>query len=67
MELELRLDERRDVDRLYPSQIPDAVLGTESGELPDGLPVGSAGVGVADVGAEEVAQPRPGFWPRRED
>ena len=66
MELELRLDERRDVDRLYLSQIPDAVLGTEIGELPDSLPVGAAGVGVADMRAEEVAQPRSGFWPHRE-
>lgn len=67
MELELRLDERRDVDRLYLSQIPDVVLGTEIGELPDSLPVGAAGVGVADIRAEEVPHPRPGFWPRRED
>jgi hypothetical protein len=43
------------------------MLRTEGGKLPDGLTVGSAGVGVADVRAEEVAQPRPGFWPGCED
>ena len=42
MELELRLDERRDVDRLYLSQIPDAVLGTESGRTA-GRPPGRLG------------------------
>jgi hypothetical protein len=67
MDLELHLHEPRHMDRLHLSKIPYVVLGTKGGELPDGLPVGSARVGVADVGAEEVAQPRPGFWPRRED
>jgi len=67
MELELRLDKCSHMDRLRLSEIPYVVLGTESGELPDSLTVGSAGVGVADVRDEEVAQPRPGFWPRRED
>lgn len=67
MEFELSLDKRRDVDRLHLDEIPNAVLGTKGGELPYGLAVGATGVGIADVRAEKVAQPRPGFWPRRED
>jgi hypothetical protein len=41
--------------RLHLGEIHDAVAGTEAGELPDRLAVGAAGVGVADVRAEEVA------------
>jgi hypothetical protein len=44
VELELSLDERRHMDRLHLSKIPYVVLGTNGGELPDGLPAGSAGV-----------------------
>jgi hypothetical protein len=43
------------MDRLHLSKIPYVVLGTKGGELPDGLAVGSASVGIADVRAEKVA------------
>jgi len=64
---ELVLDEGGDVDRLDLGEILDAKHSTERGELPDRFHVGAAGVLVADVGAEEVAHPRPGFRSRRED
>jgi hypothetical protein len=46
VQLELCLDEYGDVDRLHLGEIPDAMLGTEGGKLPDGLPVRTAGVGL---------------------
>jgi hypothetical protein len=64
---ELGLDEGRYVDRLDLGQIHDADSGTVGGELPDGFQVGAAGVGIADVGAEEVAHPLAGLWLGRED
>ena len=67
MELELGLDEGRDVDRLRLDEIPDAMLGTEVGELPDCLSVGAASVGVSNMRAEEVAHPGPGFRSLGED
>jgi hypothetical protein len=68
VQLELRLDKTPPhLHWLDLGKIKDAVLGAKSRELPDRLHVGSAGIRVPDVGAEEVAQPGAGFWPRRED
>ena len=53
---ELVLDESRHVDRFDLGEFHDAMLGAKGGKLPDRLPVGAAGVLVADVGTEEVAQ-----------
>jgi hypothetical protein len=64
---ELRFHKRCHMDRLDMSEIHDADLGTESGELPNCLYVGAAFVGIADMRAEEVAQARSGFGPRGED
>lgn len=55
------------MDRLDLGQIHDADSGTVGGELADGFQVGAAGVGIADVGAEEVAHPLAGLWLGRED
>jgi hypothetical protein len=38
-----------------PGEVTNAVLGAKGGELPHCLPVGAAGVGIADVQAQEVA------------
>jgi hypothetical protein len=54
---ELILDEGRDVDRLDLGQILDAMHSAKRGEQPDRFHVRTAGVLVADVGAEEVPQP----------
>ena len=64
---ELHLNKRGHVDRLHMGEIPNAMLGTKGRELPDGLAVGATCVGVADMGAEEIAHPRPGIRSRCED
>ncbi len=61
LSLQLQLDEGGNVDRLDLGEIQDAELGTEGGELPDRLHVGAAGVGIADMRAEEVAHPGSGL------
>jgi hypothetical protein len=67
MGLELRLDERRDVYRLHLGEISEVMLGAEDRELPNGLAVGAAGIGIADVRAEEIPHPCTGFGSRDED
>ena len=64
---ELVFDEGRDVDRLDLGEILNAAYSAERGELPDGFQVRAAGILVADVGAEEVAQPLAGLGPDGEE
>jgi hypothetical protein len=67
MHSELRFDNGRHIHRLHLAEIGDPMLGAEARELPHRLAVGAAGIGIADMRAEEVAQPPAGLWLHRED
>ena len=67
LSLQLQFDKGRDVGPARPGRDPRFVLGTERGELSHRLAVGAAGIGVADVRAEEVPHSRLGFRSDCED